>query len=196
MTRLLLCLLLYFFFSISFFFNYPLAAALTGHLKFQRNHSEEETVEMSPSFSLRHRFPQLPLPPFTTLHMWTIKKRGRVERCSSWLVQTDNRWGAVTRVLALMFMISVICTKFRPIKARFVSWAVRPTQVKGSICLNNFRSPEEFHGTASAFVTMSTEGKGSCAHLNIQKRQLAILTLVVLCSLWGSLTFSVHRQTG
>lgn len=65
------------FFFPFLFFNYPLAAAFAGHLKFQTNHSKEETVEMSPSFSLWHRVPRLPPPYFTTLLTRTIKKRGR-----------------------------------------------------------------------------------------------------------------------
>lgn len=81
-SRLLRCLLLHFFFPHLFFFfiiflNYPSADTFTGHLKFQTNHSKEETVEMSPSFSLQHRVPRLPLPYFTTLLIWAIKKRGR-----------------------------------------------------------------------------------------------------------------------
>lgn len=128
--------------------------------------------------------------PIILEHSPCKEEKGEAEHGSPCLVQTDNRWGAVTCACALMFMVSVICTKFRPIKQRFVSWAVRLTQVKGSVCLNDFRSPEKLPGTASAFATLSTQG---CAHLSIQKRQLAILTLFMLCSMAGS-PFSIHRK--
>lgn len=66
----------------------------------------------------------------------------------------------MTRVCALRFMFSVICTELRPIKERFVSRAVRLTEAKGSVCLNDFRYPKEIHGIVSAFVAKSTQGKG------------------------------------
>lgn len=47
----------------------------------------------------------------------------------------------------------------------------------------------------SAFITMSTEGKGLFTHLNIRERQLAILTPVALSLLEGSLTFAIRRKT-
>lgn len=77
-VRWLLCLLLYFhFFLHCFYFIYPLNAEFTGDLKFQTNHSWEETVEMSPSFSLWHQGPQLCLPHFTTFLIQRTKKRRR-----------------------------------------------------------------------------------------------------------------------
>lgn len=91
--------------------------------------------------------------------------------------------------LCLMFMVSVTCTEFRPIKQRFVSWAVMLTQVKGSVCLNDLRSPEKLCGAASAFVTLSTQG---CAHLNIQKDSLPFWPC--LSYVTGSQTFSIHRK--
>lgn len=51
--QLVTCLLLVFF-PFFFFFNYPLADTLNGHLKFKTNHSVEQTVEMSPGCSLQH----------------------------------------------------------------------------------------------------------------------------------------------
>lgn len=154
---ILLCLFLlvgFFFFFFSLFislFNSPLPACIDWTP--QIPNKSEQKKKLQKCHQVLPAAPSSLVAPTTlgSLHVDNVEKWGRIS-WSSWLVQTDNRWGTVTRVHALMFMISVTFTKLRPIKGRFISWAVRVIQVKGRVCLNNFRFAKEFHRIACVFA--------------------------------------------